>query len=590
MLVVIMFLQSAPDSFHNAAKKTREVNVLQLFYMSTGKKFTKSGIAVPLDSFGNEMCLLFIKYGRCRFKKKCRKSHWTPPLPVVYVSDEEYPMLPPLPLSPPPSSFDSCQPTKRDNTSQPSDKHAQNLLATETSYRQKKFAGYLENDSIGLASADSRLPNLQWFPDSRQPLHQDVPDYSAQKQTLETAQPVNMYQDIPNETDPEFSCRTSNISSMSPTFTSNIHNPTKGKEIDDSESSTIEGFTSVNANLAVHEAVDRIVHVVFKGRCRFDFVYHPNRHTKGNDWRYKSSIDQSYKQYGAYYDNVSKKLQVQHEPHTKAEKKTLKLLRRAHWNSCQVLKSRLSQLPSSYSLNVNFARVNYNRLRPYFYLLVQQCFFCVVDPAESQWRPTPFSCLVADTLIAFFINCNITPVEAEKKMQDWGARSVRVRQCISHMWNIIVKSSLSTAGVAQEVMNCEKQVFAKKLCAVDYAYACSLAAPLMKANVDKSTPKITKSVRQGMQAARKASLLEQNRKILKSPRVGENVKLRTKSAVVKTTSTTTLGNWAVRTNRATLKKKRKTRRSRDLSILNEQGKQDLEERCKTILGTARDCL
>ena len=50
-------------------------------FKSTGVKFTKSGIPIPVDSFGNEMCLLFIKYGRCRFKKKCSKSHWMPPLP-----------------------------------------------------------------------------------------------------------------------------------------------------------------------------------------------------------------------------------------------------------------------------------------------------------------------------------------------------------------------------------------------------------------------------------------------------------------------------------------------------------------------------
>ena len=50
-------------------------------FKSTGVKLTKSGIPIPVDSFGNEMCLLFIKYGRCRFKKKCKKSHWTPPLP-----------------------------------------------------------------------------------------------------------------------------------------------------------------------------------------------------------------------------------------------------------------------------------------------------------------------------------------------------------------------------------------------------------------------------------------------------------------------------------------------------------------------------
>ena len=42
------------------------------------------------------------------------------------------------------------------------------------------------------------------------------------------------------------------------------------------------------------------------------------------------------------------------------------------------------------------------------------------------WKPTGFSCLVADTLIAFFSNGNITPVEAEKKMLDWGAQPVRV--------------------------------------------------------------------------------------------------------------------------------------------------------------------
>lgn len=37
----------------------------------------------------------------------------------------------------------------------------------------------------------------------------------------------------------------------------------------------------------------------------------------GIDWRPKSSVDQRYKQYGAYYDNVNKKLQVQHQPHSK---------------------------------------------------------------------------------------------------------------------------------------------------------------------------------------------------------------------------------------------------------------------------------
>lgn len=123
---------------------------------------------------------------------------------------------------------------------------------------------------------------------------------------------------------------------------------------------------------------------------------------------------------------------------------------------------------------------------------------------------------------------------------------------------------------------------------MDYAYACSLAAPLMKANVDRSTPTITISVRQGIQAAKKASLIGQKPKILKLQRVGESVSVRIKSAPVEKTSTT-LDKGVSNSKGVTCKKKRRTRRSRQLSLLDQQGKQDLQKRCKTILDNAVDC-
>ena len=36
-------------------------------------------------------------------------------------------------------------------------------------------------------------------------------------------------------------------------------------------------------------------------------------------WKCKSSIDQSYKQYGAYYDHVTKKLGFHHQPRNKVK-------------------------------------------------------------------------------------------------------------------------------------------------------------------------------------------------------------------------------------------------------------------------------
>lgn len=39
----------------------------------------------------------------------------------------------------------------------------------------------------------------------------------------------------------------------------------------------------------------------------------------GEGWTYKSSIDQSYQQYGAYYDHVKKKLEFQNQPKSKVK-------------------------------------------------------------------------------------------------------------------------------------------------------------------------------------------------------------------------------------------------------------------------------
>ncbi|KAG0083850.1 hypothetical protein BGZ93_001562 [Podila epicladia] len=39
---------------------------------------TKDKKPAPLDPFGNEVCFLFLKYSKCRYGKKCKKSHILP--------------------------------------------------------------------------------------------------------------------------------------------------------------------------------------------------------------------------------------------------------------------------------------------------------------------------------------------------------------------------------------------------------------------------------------------------------------------------------------------------------------------------------
>lgn len=545
--------------------------------MNPTVKCTKSGIPIPLDSTGQEMCLLFIKYGRCRFKSKCKKSHWKPPLP-----DEPYPEPPPLPCFHSWSSFV----TGVSALEQVSDQEI--YVANEQWQNSGLEASFEENKITCLGQLEDRttLSDFNeecWISYQRGPEFNCYLDQTRERSLLNQALP----EVIQSGKSPTLAAN-SVVILPAPAGLINVGNNVENNTEENDKSSEDPrgqpGTDDSNVTRQENEiALHRISQVIYKKWCRFDFVYYPNRQSKGSGYKFKSSIDLSYQQYGAYYNHITRKLEFHHLPRNKVEKKNVKLLRRAHWNTCQELKARLVQVPPGYSVKVDFSKVNITRLRPYFFLLVHQCFF-YKDPSEKRWKPNPFSCLVAETLIALFTNGQVTPVEAETKMEEWGGRPVKVRQCISHMWNIIVKSSLSPKGVAEEVLNCESKVFAKKFSAMDYAYACSLSRPLVKgskANLfSTSTPTITKSVRQGICAAKEAS--------------SSNAKTEQKNLSVTTSLTipksrTFEAGSRMNSSNDTIKgskrkeKRRKTKRSEQISLLNEQGKQDLLKRCEAIL-------
>ena len=111
---------------------------------------------------------------------------------------------------------------------------------------------------------------------------------------------------------------------------------------------------------------------------------------------------------------------------------------------------------------------------------------------------------------------------------------------------------------------------------MDYAYACFLARPLVKANREKPSLPITKSVQKGIKAATERSLAEKKRK---TRILSENIQVQRKATAFGRTSEKSHNGDAKRK----VAKKRKTRRSRQISLLDEAGKQDLKERCKNII-------
>lgn len=273
--------------------------------MLTSVKFTKSGEPIPLDSAGNEICLLFLKYGRCRFKKKCKKSHWTPPLP-----DEEYPLPPPLPPFSPSSLPYQCSSSDQQFSNQHIhilEEQQHNVLLNEANTGKENI---ILNTTYSEVSTEITFPNLDPL------LDQNEISCRFQEQSFDATQSSNLCQDsVQEDTEPIFtSVSTSSKSLMEPCLGTDIRDQAKNAA---REKKTTSNDDESMAMYGMEKVLDRTVEVIRKGGCRFDHLYHHVGQSKGCRWRFRSSLEQSYQSYGAYYDKVSQKLQFHHQPRNK---------------------------------------------------------------------------------------------------------------------------------------------------------------------------------------------------------------------------------------------------------------------------------
>ena len=155
------------------------------------------------------------------------------------------------------------------------------------SFRQTKCTAYIGNNNIGLASTESVSQYSQGFIASQKPKNQHLQGCSTQGETFEMAQSLglDMSDDIQTDPEPVFTCNAS-TSSRSPTFVSNFQDLSVNttKPVNESDCSTVEEATSVNANLTVRgleKTVDRMVQKIYQEKYRFDSVYHPKRADTG---------------------------------------------------------------------------------------------------------------------------------------------------------------------------------------------------------------------------------------------------------------------------------------------------------------------
>lgn len=161
-------------------------------------------------------------------------------------------------------------------------------VADKTKFDQKSILNF-ENNTTGEASTDNGCPNLDSFLDSQQLMGQSIIYGRVQDQAFDTThESSNFRQDIIQEqTNSVFACTfTSNKSSTSPTFVTDIKDTTKNtaKRINDLKN-TIECSTDVDVNLTMQglekKVLEKTVQVINKGKCRFDYLYRHDREARG---------------------------------------------------------------------------------------------------------------------------------------------------------------------------------------------------------------------------------------------------------------------------------------------------------------------
>jgi len=167
----------------------------------------------------------------------------------------------------------------------------------------------------------------------------------------------------------------------------------------------------------------------------------------------------------AKFDLFSQKLSLGRNIHplSKSEEKVMK---RHHWKCKGEIESSLLKPLPTYNLPVNFSFINWHRIRPFFYIVIEQALNVDLNCKYVQE--------IGDTLIALFEEKHISALEAESLLRDWGIRPVQSRLAIFHIWNALVSINLKE-GVPSLVLQCERELRAQIMSSCNYSKACSMA-------------------------------------------------------------------------------------------------------------------
>ncbi|KAF9157892.1 hypothetical protein DFQ26_008224 [Actinomortierella ambigua] len=389
-------LQSSTGAISNASESKKAAR--------TADK--QERLPAPLDPFGNEICRLFLKFGKCRYGKKCKLSHIKPspdappPTRMVPVINEE-----PQPSIAPDIKFSLGIKRPRSHTQE---------LSAPAAARRKTEDSTPTTPTTDQAINDTHMEEASTpvdVEDSRQLPPSTISATPARKRRKKTKQPTG----------------------SAPLLAQYFVRPTSQRLSTSSLSSSNRGFTPTTAT-----AVNTFSGTAGKPASNTKKL----KSTSNTTTVPADRIEQWYVSNRAELEPGSGRLMMTAgSPDTPGKKNQLKVMRRHHWECKQAVLQGLERtVPKTYALKLVRSRINWPRVTPYLGLVLQAAFELEIT---NELLP-----VLAMTVQAQLEHNAMGGRALEELVVSWGLSELQARRCGNLVWEMMVTAA-GDASVAE---------------------------------------------------------------------------------------------------------------------------------------------
>ncbi|KAF9548662.1 hypothetical protein EC957_005901 [Mortierella hygrophila] len=400
----------------------------------------------PLDPFGNEVCLLFLKYGKCRYKKKCKKSHIVPDknAPIMQQVTSVAPEKPVVKEGPriaftvkkTPYARPSTAATSASSPTASDLKRISHLQLQQGSHQvlQRQVLPKQQRNTTELGSA----PHTQQVGQvvAEHPLKSK--DGATEAMDVDLQPPTTLNQGKPKKPRKPKAKRPPMAPVhrlLSSLFKTTITPETVAASRNSPTTSGYPGPSTKGRQLRGNTTVNR--RKDDQGSKKSSFAIPAGHWTtvSSNELEVADEkIENWYTTYKARLEPKTRRLMVMTKPTTARHQSQLKTMRKHHWECRTEIEQQLRRhVPTAFSLKIVRTRIDWERIAPYVTLMIQAAFEMDIQ--------NPHLPVVGTTLCAFLEHKDLGGLACEEMLMSWGLTGINARRFTSHLWEVMVAAA-----------------------------------------------------------------------------------------------------------------------------------------------------